>query len=86
MEKAGDENIFKINDERINPIEKRVRWGKHIYSFTESFAFPSEGEFFMEVNVEDMEGNRRDLRVPVYIGKLGGIRLQNRSMDSRKGR
>jgi hypothetical protein len=86
MEKAGDEDIFKINDERVNPIEKRVRWGKHIYSFTESFSFPVEGLFHMEVNAEDMEGNGRNLRVPISIGKLGGIKLQDRSTDAQKSR
>ncbi len=82
MEKAGDEEIFKINNEQINPIEKRVRWGKHIYSFTEFFAFPSEGQFFLEVSAEDMEGNARTLRVPIMIGKLGGLLLKDRSQES----
>jgi hypothetical protein len=84
MEKSGDEEVFKINNEQLNPIEKRVRWGKHIYSFTEFFAFPAEGQFFLEVSAEDMEGNARSLRVPIMIGKLGGLQLKDRSEESRR--
>ena len=76
--------VFKINNEQLNPIEKRVRWGKHIYSFTEFFAFPAEGQFFLEVSAEDMEGNARSLRVPIMIGKLGGLQLKDRSEESRR--
>ena len=79
-----DKSVFKINDERVNPIEKRVRWGKHIYGFTESFDFPREGEFFVEINVEDMEKNQRNLRVPILIEALGGLQLRNQNTDSKK--
>lgn len=74
-------DIFMINNEDINPIEQRVRWGKHVYSFTEFFQFPSEGSFFMEVTAIDMEDNRRTLRIPIDIGRLGGLNLQDKSNE-----
>ena len=82
MEKSGFEDLFKINNLDINPIEQRIRWGKHIYSVTEFFDFPSEGQFHMEVSATDMENNRRVLRVPMNIDKLRGLKLNNESSDA----
>ena len=84
MEKPGFEDLFKINNLDINPIEQRIRWGKHIYSVTEFFDFPSEGQFHMEVSATDMEDNRRVLRVPINIEKLRGLKLSNESSDANR--
>ena len=82
MEKPGFEDLFKINNLDVNPIEQRIRWGKHVYSVTEFFDFPSEGQFYMEVSAIDMEDNRRVLRVPINIEKLRGLKLSNESSDA----
>ena len=84
MEKPGFEDLFKINNRDINPVEQRVRWGKHIYSVTEFFDFPSEGQFHIEVSAIDMEDNRRVLRVPINIEKLRGLNLSDESSDANR--
>jgi hypothetical protein len=62
----------------------RMRWGRFVYNFTEYHSFQQEKTYLIQVTAEDMEGNRRTLRVPIHIGTLSGLQIQHKAIQNQR--
>jgi hypothetical protein len=63
--------------------DEGIYQGNSVYHLSFYHTFKFEQEYLIQVTAQDMEGNRRTLRVPLSIGELSGISVRG-SSKSRK--
>lgn len=62
----------------------RVHWGRFVYNFTEYHSFKEDKTYLIQITAEDIEGNRRTLRVPITIKTLSGVDVNRISIQNQR--
>lgn len=83
---AKDELIVirKDRDLRLDDMvgEHRLRNGRFVFNFTVYHTFRQAIDYDLVVSARDIERNERVMRVPITMGQLRGIQLQNTRVNT----